>query len=184
MFVPAFTQLPLFVFGTMLCSRFATKPTPLEDESFLTLTSLAHPDATGVLPIALGLVTLANVETGHWFLGEEKAARNAKLQKEKEEQREKARATGGKTPSNPNERRILLLPDARSLIQNALRVFSIVRIVIGVMVDGVGVTLTDAHMLITFLSPITWTVCPCILALIRNIRTLADMELQLVGCKT
>ena len=38
----------------------------MEDESFLTLSCLTNRDPTGALPIILGLITLANVETTRW----------------------------------------------------------------------------------------------------------------------
>ncbi|KAI5124938.1 hypothetical protein M0805_007365 [Coniferiporia weirii] len=125
MLVPAVTQLPLFVISTAVFSSLAMRPTPIDDEIFLTLTSLARPDPTGVLPISLGLVTLANVETGGWFVGAERAARTAQI----EEEREKANAL-------KREQGVQVLPHTKDVVQGALRLFSVLRIVIGVMVDG------------------------------------------------
>lgn len=128
MIVPAVTQLPLFVLSTIFFSNLAVRPTPLDSESFLTLSSLARPDPTATLPIALGLTTLANVETAHWFVGEDRAARDAKMQETKEAKDRKKFEEG-----------IPVLPNTKDLIQGGLRLFSVARIVIGVMVDGVSV---------------------------------------------
>ena len=61
---------------TIMFARLAADPTcPFDSESFLTLTTLNHPDPTFTLPVILGLVTMANVESSHWVLNpEEKAA--------------------------------------------------------------------------------------------------------------
>lgn len=126
-FVPALTQLPLFVFGTAALSALTSRPSPLNDETFLTLTSLAHPDPTGVLPVVLGLVTLANVETANWFIGSERALRNAQL----EENRKKADAQRHK------EGKVVRLR-AKDAVQGSLRGLSVARILIGAMVDGVS----------------------------------------------
>ena len=126
MLIPAVSQLPLFVFSTALFSSVATRPTPLDDESFLTLTSLARPDPTGTLPVVLGLVTLANVETAGWFVGAERAARTAAIEARQQAQDEKTREAGG-----------IVKPRTKNVVQSSLRALSIVRIVIGIMVDGV-----------------------------------------------
>lgn len=125
-FVPALTQLPLFVLGTATFSTLTSHPSPLNDESFLILTSLAHPDPTGVLPVALGLLTLANVETAHWFIGSERALRNAQL----EERRKKADA------ARREEGKVVRLR-AKDIVQGSLRGLSVLRILIAFMVDGV-----------------------------------------------
>jgi len=136
--IPLVTQLPIFVMSTMFFSHLSTpavaSPAGLTDESFLTLTSLAHPDATATLPIVLGLVTLANVETSHWFMGAGRAAREASAEDKRKESRMKIIEEGKNVPDGEKVR--LPLPSTRDIIQNALRLFSIARIVVGVMVDG------------------------------------------------
>lgn len=127
MLVPALTQLPIFMFSTAFFSSLATRPTPLDDEAFATLTSLAKPDPTGVLPVALGLVTLGNVETAGWFIGAERAARNAEIESQREEANEKKRVKG-----------LPVVPRARDIVQSSLRMLSVLRILFGVMVDGVS----------------------------------------------
>ena len=138
MVLPAITQLPLFIFSTALFSSIATRPTPLDDEEFLTLTSLAKSDPTGTLPVALALPTLANVETAGWLTSAERAARNKELEERQEEEDKKKREEGK-----------VVAPRMKNIVQTTLRGFSIVRIVVGLMVDGVGFYLLD---LICYLS--------------------------------
>ncbi|KAH8999232.1 hypothetical protein EDB92DRAFT_1932619 [Lactarius akahatsu] len=76
MLVPPLTQLPLFVGSSMFLSRLSQPPTVFDSESFLTLTSLAHADPTAALPIALGIITLANVESSRWFISKEAKERD------------------------------------------------------------------------------------------------------------
>ena len=69
----------------MFLSRLSQPPTAFDSESFLTLTSLSHADPTFALPIALGLITLANVELSlsiRWF-----ASAEAREREELEEKR-------------------------------------------------------------------------------------------------
>ncbi|KAF9076740.1 60Kd inner membrane protein-domain-containing protein [Rhodocollybia butyracea] len=67
--LPFVTQAPLFMAMTICFARLAADPTsPFDSESFLTLTTLNHPDVTFTLPVILGLVTMANVESSHWIL--------------------------------------------------------------------------------------------------------------------
>ena len=134
MLIPALSQLPLFIFSTAFFSSLATRPTPLDDESFATLTSLAKPDPTGVLPVALGLVTLGNVETAGWFIGAERAARNKEIESQREEANEKKRLKG-----------LPVIPRTRDVIQSSLRMLSVLRIVFGVMVDGVCSHLSNSR---------------------------------------
>lgn len=136
MVLPILTQLPLFAASTMFFSHLAHRPTPLDDESFWTLTSMARPDATATMPIALGLVTLANVETAQWFVGEDKRER-AKAAIEASERRDKELEREGKMRVRP-----------RGIIQGGLRVFSVARIIIGTMVDGVSVTVVSSLALV------------------------------------
>ncbi|KAI0268384.1 60Kd inner membrane protein-domain-containing protein [Gloeopeniophorella convolvens] len=120
MLIPPLSQLPLFVGTSMFLSRLAQPPTVFDSESFLTLTSLAHADPTAALPIALGMLTLANVESARWFVSA--AAREREV---REEQRlEERRAQG----------HIVLQP--RKIVQSGLRLLSVGRILIAAMVPG------------------------------------------------
>lgn len=125
MAIAPLTQLPLFVGSSMLLSRLSQPPSAFDAESFLTLTSLAHADPTAALPIALGLVTLANVESAsslRWF-----GSAEAKAREERERRRvEEKRAQG----------HIVLEP--RRIVQSALRLLSVGRILIGAVVPGVS----------------------------------------------
>ncbi|KAI0068821.1 hypothetical protein BV25DRAFT_1791636 [Artomyces pyxidatus] len=120
MLVPPMTQLPVFIGKSMLFSRMAQPPSVLDSESFLTLTSLAHADPTATLPIALGLITFANVESSRWFMSD--AAREA-YDKEAERVREK-RAQGH------------LVIQPKQILKTGLRVLSVGRILIGALVPG------------------------------------------------
>ena len=124
MLIPPLTQLPLFVGSSMFLSRLSQPPTAFDSESFLTLTSLSHADPTVAFPIALGLITLANVESSsslRWF-----ASAEAKEREEREEKRiAEKRAQGD----------IVLQP--QKIVQSALRVLSVGRILIGAVVPGV-----------------------------------------------
>ncbi|TDL29551.1 hypothetical protein BD410DRAFT_779991 [Rickenella mellea] len=123
--LPAATQLPVFVGQTLFFGHLCARPTPFDFESFLTITSLSHPDPTAALPIALGLVSLANIETNQWFLDSAKLQRYEKSRKRLEEMRQK-QIENGRVP----------MPTTNEVIRTTLRILSILRIVVGVMVDG------------------------------------------------
>lgn len=138
MLVPPLTQLPLFVGSSMFLSRISQPPTVFDSESFLTLTSLSHADPTATLPIALGIITLANVESSRWFISE--------AVKEKEELKQKSlsekRAQG----------HIVLEP--QKIVQSGLRILSVGRILISALVPGVrGFELPGIRL------PIVLTLC-------------------------
>jgi inner membrane protein COX18 len=121
MAIPPLTQLPVFVGCSMVLSRLAQYPTPFDSESFLTLSTLAHPDPTATLPIALGFITLANVESSRWFMTEQQRDRQLEVQKWKEE-----RVARGETVLEPQK-----------IIKSALRLVSVGRIIVATMVPGV-----------------------------------------------
>ncbi|EJD01124.1 uncharacterized protein FOMMEDRAFT_88420, partial [Fomitiporia mediterranea MF3/22] len=123
--IPPISQLPLFVFMSALFSHIARGPTPLDDEAFLTLTSLARPDPTGTLPVVLGLMTFANVETAKWFVGAERAARTAAIEERREKEDARVREEGGTIRARLG-----------NVVPSGLRVLSVFRIVVGIMVDG------------------------------------------------
>ena len=122
MLIPPITQLPIFVGTSMMLSHTAQPPTVFDSESFLTLTSLAHADPTAALPIALGLITLANVESSHWFV--DAATRKRRAEQEKANAEKKAQG------------QIVLEP--QKIVQSALRVLSVGRILVGLVVPGVS----------------------------------------------
>jgi inner membrane protein COX18 len=121
MLVPPVTQLPLFVGSSMFLSRLSQPPTVFDSESFLTLTSLSHADPTATLPIALGIITLANVESSRWFISKE-----AKERDELEQTRVAEKRAQGHVVLEP-----------RKIVQSGLRLLSVGRILIGAVVPGV-----------------------------------------------
>ncbi|THV08441.1 hypothetical protein K435DRAFT_771944 [Dendrothele bispora CBS 962.96] len=63
------SQAPIFIVITTMFNQLARNPASCFDsESFLTLTTLMHPDETMALPVVLGLLTMANVEASTWVL--------------------------------------------------------------------------------------------------------------------
>ncbi|KAG6911184.1 hypothetical protein DXG01_003051 [Tephrocybe rancida] len=124
MVIPPLTQLPVFVTGTLMLGRLSLDPTPFDSESFLTLTTLAHPDPTMTLPIVLGLLSMANVESSNWVLNAAEREQARKV----EERAAKVVAEGGEVKLKP-----------RTIIKSALRGLSVGRIVICAMTPGVGV---------------------------------------------
>jgi len=120
MLIPPLTQLPLFVGFSMVLNRASQSPTVFDSESFLTLTSLSHSDPTLTLPIVIGLITLANVESTRWFASAVATQRQAKV----DEWVAKRRAKG----------EIVLEPGR--IVQSSLRFLSIARILIAAIVPG------------------------------------------------
>lgn len=120
MLVPTLTQLPLFVGSSMFLSRLSQPPTVFDSESFLTLTSLAHADPTAALPIALGIITLANVESSRWFISKEAKERDELEQKRVAEKRAQGH----------------MVLEPRKIVQSGLRILSVGRILIGSVVPG------------------------------------------------
>jgi inner membrane protein COX18 len=135
MLIPPLTQLPVFVGSSMFLARLSQAPnSAFDSEAFLTLTSLAHPDPTAALPIALGMITLANVESSRWFVNAAAREREDAEQKRVAEQRAQGR--------------IVLEP--RKIVQSGLRLLSVGRILIGAVVPGVRATLPPSHRYISF----------------------------------
>ncbi|KAF9247303.1 60Kd inner membrane protein-domain-containing protein [Melanogaster broomeanus] len=124
MAIPPLTQLPIFVGCSMILSHLSRYPTPFDSEPFLTLSTLAHPDPTATLPIALGLITLANVESSAWFMTDQQRERQLKVQAWKEK-----KVARGETVLEPQK-----------IIKSVLRLASIGRIIVATMVPG-GVVL-------------------------------------------
>ena len=126
--MPVLSQLPLFVGTSMVLSHASSAPTVLDSEAFFTLTSLAHSDSTATLPILLGIITLANVESSHWFVSAEALQREQQVAKWTAERRAKGEQ----------------ILEPRKISQSALRILSVGRILIAAMVPGVSSTLHSA----------------------------------------
>jgi len=120
MLIPVVSQLPLFVGLSMVFGRASIPPSVLDSESFLTLTSLTHGDPTLTLPIALGVVTFANVDASRWFMTPEALAREQR----QAEFNAKKRAAGES------------VFEPRKIFQNTLRLASVGRILIAALVPG------------------------------------------------
>ncbi|KAH9853524.1 60Kd inner membrane protein-domain-containing protein [Lenzites betulinus] len=118
--LPIVTQLPLFVGTSMVLSHAARAPTPFDAEAFFTLTSLAHADATLTLPIMLGMITLANVESARWFVSAEALEREQRV----------ARWTAERRARGEN------VLEPRRIYQTSLRIMAVARILIAAMVPG------------------------------------------------
>jgi inner membrane protein COX18 len=119
---PILSQLPFFVGFTVVLSRLSVVPTPFDSESFFTLSTLAHPDPTMTLPVILGFLTMANVESGNWVLN---AAEREQVRKAEEEDRKRI-LESGKLQLHPGK-----------ILKTSLRGLSIVRIIIAAMTPGV-----------------------------------------------
>ena len=123
MVLPPLSQLPVFIGFTIILSRLSQDPTPFDSESFLTLTTLAHPDPTMTLPIVLGLITMANVESNNWLMN---AAERAKLRRLEQEKAKRITEEG---------RRSIELG---KVVKTALRGLSVLRIIVASVTPGVG----------------------------------------------
>ncbi|RDB22844.1 Mitochondrial inner membrane protein COX18 [Hypsizygus marmoreus] len=119
--VPPLAQLPIFVIGTIMLGRLSLDPTPFDTESFLTLTTLAHPDPTMTLPIILGIITMANVESSNWVMNAAERERARQI----EERNAKRIAESGQKQIQP-----------KGLIKPGLRLLSIGRIMIAAITPG------------------------------------------------
>ncbi|KAF9495398.1 hypothetical protein BDN71DRAFT_1447556 [Pleurotus eryngii] len=119
--VPTLSQLPVFVISSMVLSRLSIAPTPFDSESFLTLTTLAHPDPTMALPIILGMITMANVESSNWVMTAAERERQQRL----DEVNAKRIAEGGKPTIQPNK-----------LLKSGLRLLSVGRIIFAAVMPG------------------------------------------------
>ncbi|KAG5648980.1 hypothetical protein DXG03_000329 [Asterophora parasitica] len=119
--IPPLSQLPVFVVGTIMLGRLSLDPTPFDSESFLTLSTLAHPDPTMTLPIVLGILSMVNVESSNWVMNAAEKERERQI----EDRNAKAIAEGAKPQIKP-----------RAVIKSALRFLSVGRIIIAAMVPG------------------------------------------------
>ncbi|KAJ6485153.1 membrane insertase OXA1/ALB3/YidC, partial [Mycena vitilis] len=121
MVVSPLSQLPVFVILTTVFNRLAQDPTPFDSEAFLTLTTLNHPDPTWTLPIILGMVTMANVESNNWLMS---AVQRDRLRKV--EERRASQIAAGVSPGIQPHR----------IIKSSLNVLSVIRIVFAALSPG------------------------------------------------
>ncbi|KAI9001064.1 60Kd inner membrane protein-domain-containing protein [Trametes punicea] len=118
--MPIVSQLPLFIGTSMVLSKAARAPTVLDSEAFFTLTSLSHADSTLTLPIMLGVITLANVETARWFVSAEVLEREQQVAKWTAERRARGEQ----------------ILEPKKIYQTTLRILSVGRILIAALVPG------------------------------------------------
>jgi len=123
MAVPALTQLPVFISSSLMFSWLTQPPSVLDSETFLTLTSLVNPDPTAAIPILIGLITFANAESAKWFISDAGKSRQEKVEKWNAEKRAQGH----------------IVVEPSKIVQNALRVMSVGRILIAAVVPGVCV---------------------------------------------
>lgn len=140
MVVPVLTQLPVFVLSSWVFSRLSQPPSVLDSEAFLTLTSLMNPDPTATVPILIGMITFANVESAKWFVTDREKSRQEKVEKWNEERRAHMHT----------------VIEPKKVIQNALRVASVGRILIAAMVPGVCVDFLSRCRGSTKTDRLTW----------------------------
>ncbi|KAF8663382.1 hypothetical protein AX16_000957 [Volvariella volvacea WC 439] len=119
--IPPLSQLPFFVIMTVALGRMSLDPTPFDSESFLTLSTLAHPDPTMTLPILLGVLTMANVESSNWVMNAAERAQARQL----EEQNAKRMKESGKLAIRPQK-----------IIRSSLRILSVGRIIVAAITPG------------------------------------------------
>jgi len=112
---------PYIVFSIILSCAAADPLTPFRSESFLTLTSLAHPDPTMTMPIVLGIISMANVDTRNWWL--------TLAEREKEKKFHEWKATKAERQGKPY---------IKSPLKNIMRGLSIARIGLAMLVPGVS----------------------------------------------
>ncbi len=93
-------------------------------ESFMTLTSLSRPDETLTIPILVGLITMANVESSTWFM----TATEKQAVAQREQRRKDAASKGVHHIAPANG------------IKQALRAVSVLRIIFAAQVSGVRIS--------------------------------------------
>jgi mitochondrial inner membrane protein COX18 len=120
MFIAIVPQIPVFVTLSSLFMQLSTLPTPFDSESFLSISSLAHPDPLSVFPAVIGIITLANVESSVWFRRDVLDQREKRHEKKVEERRNKGE-------------RLITLPSWTNL----MRYGSLARIVVSLPMPGV-----------------------------------------------
>lgn len=122
MLTPALTQMPIFILTSIVLGRISQPPTPFDSESFLTLTTLAHSDPTMTLPIVLGIITMANVESSRWSMTQAELDREKKVKDWNADKRAQGH----------------LIVEPKKYVQSTLRLLSVGRILIGALVPGVS----------------------------------------------
>ena len=111
----------------MVLNDLSREPTPFDSESIFTLTSLVHADPTATLPIVVGLLTFANVESSEMFMTDSQRQRKATADTQHLGRKKEGFELG-------------------RLFKPALRITSIIRVLVATMVPGVGCLLLDRYI--------------------------------------
>lgn len=126
--IPALAQMPPFMIMTIMFARIAADPTsPFDSETFLTLITLNHPDPTFTLPVILGLVTMANVESSSWFMN---ATEKAALKENQEKRAEMV--------AKSQDRWSMVKLNLVNNLKDSMRVLSVLRIGLASIAPGVS----------------------------------------------
>ena len=115
----------------MIFGRASTPPTVLDSESFFTLTSLAHSDPTATVPILIGILTFANIDASRWLMSKE-----SRLREQPVAAWTTKRRAAGETVLEP-----------KKIFQTTLRIASVGRILIALMVPGVSARLPFSSLI-------------------------------------
>ncbi|KAF9268070.1 hypothetical protein L218DRAFT_954458 [Marasmius fiardii PR-910] len=122
MAAPPLAQMPVFVVMTVMFARLSVDPTSsFDSESFLTLTTLNHPDPTMTLPVVLGLLSMANVDSASWAFN----SYEVQLQRDLEEKKKRLAAEQGARHIEP-----------KKIVRSTMRVLSVARIGLGAIAPG------------------------------------------------
>lgn len=123
-----------------------------------------HPDPTMTLPVVLGFLTMANVESGNWVMN----AAEREQQRQIAEQESKRVAEGGKPRLHPGK-----------VLKTLLRGLSIVRIIIAAITPGVK---SIYHLSYGSGAHLTSLECCTLLGYLSRIWSYTDMGDGVEGC--
>jgi len=124
--IPVALNLATFIPMSLTMLAIAMPPTPLDSEAFLTLTALTHPDPSNILPVVIGIMNFANVDSHRWLM--------PPVRREEVRQREEAAASAAAAAGKP-ENRLQIKPAA--MWGFGMRFLSVARIVFAMYMPGV-----------------------------------------------
>ncbi|KAH7105410.1 hypothetical protein BKA62DRAFT_766781 [Auriculariales sp. MPI-PUGE-AT-0066] len=127
--LPTLVQLGTFIPMSMLFVFIAVPPTPLDSECFMHLTNLTRNDPSNILPVAIGILNMANVDSHRWLV------RTPLLKEQQQVDQNVIQAQIAK--GGPLKRRNFELKLNPSGMMTALaRSFSVLRIVFAMQMPG------------------------------------------------
>ncbi|KIY49294.1 hypothetical protein FISHEDRAFT_26568, partial [Fistulina hepatica ATCC 64428] len=143
MFASPAIQLPVFAFTSVMLTRLSTAESPFATESLGSLSeatgmlaSLAAPDASMILPVLVGMLTMANIETSTWVMNAAEREHERKLKVYNTRKRQLA-----------GEHAVSL----RDLIKPTLRCWSVLRMALAALAPGSVVVYWAAHTVLVLL---------------------------------